>query len=155
MRSLVRLSQSQGAFRINRKTDHSEMTWKYQFIMVGLLRLCKGNDPVNVARDKPTAMSSVYLGSSPQAAVDGYVNTSSTSACSLTNPTDTTPWWILDLQGTYRVDTVSITSLKEPPFWLHSFFIELFSQNPQKCADAVPEAAVTRNVSRVLNPLVC
>ncbi|XP_071107976.1 uncharacterized protein [Haliotis cracherodii] len=67
----------------------------------------------NLARNKPASMSSAehFNISSAAMAVDGIFDHSFVgTTCSISHMHDTRPWWQVDLQGIYQVQTVTITS---------------------------------------------
>ncbi|XP_041361410.1 fucolectin-7-like [Gigantopelta aegis] len=70
-------------------------------------------------------------------AVDGNLGrTLNTDGCTHTKVDDMKPWWLVDVQGTFVVHSVTITNRALVPEKLHSFVIELFSQNPEGCSGA-------------------
>ncbi|XP_041361409.1 uncharacterized protein LOC121377472 [Gigantopelta aegis] len=104
---------------------------------VDVFIICQSNLTVNIARDKPTVMSSTYTHFVSSFAVDGKMGTDAyTDGCTHTEIPDYKPWWMVDLQGTYVVHTVILTNRAGYAERLHSFVIEIFSQNPQGCSGA-------------------
>ncbi|XP_041360523.1 uncharacterized protein LOC121376818 [Gigantopelta aegis] len=113
------------------------MVANFYFVLmaVDLFIICGSNLAINIARDKPTVMSSTYSTYVSSFAVDGKTGTNAyIDGCTHTKIPASKSWWMVDLQGTYNVHTVTITNRDRFPERLHSFVIEIFSQNPQGCS---------------------
>ncbi|XP_074539367.1 uncharacterized protein LOC141800603 [Halichoeres trimaculatus] len=74
-----------------------------------------GNNPrqVNIARGGTVAQSSIYGGAGPQRAVDGNrASDWNQGSCTHTNK-DRRPWWRLDLEKRYKINTVTIHNRRD------------------------------------------
>ncbi|XP_041361998.1 fucolectin-1-like [Gigantopelta aegis] len=109
----------------------------FVLIAVDLFIISQSNLTVNIAYNKSTTMSSIFLIYNSSFVVDGNLGSClETDGCGHTQPTDTKPWWMVDLQGKFVVHSVNITNRDLLPERLHSFVIETFSQNPEGCSGA-------------------
>ncbi|XP_041361972.1 uncharacterized protein LOC121377943 [Gigantopelta aegis] len=111
----------------------------FVLIAVDLFVICQSDLTVNIAHNKATMMSSTLVWNNnpfySSFAVDGNLGrTLNTDGCAHTKTNDMKPWWMVDLQGTFVVHSVTITNRDLLPERLHSFVIELFSQNPKGCS---------------------
>ncbi|XP_041355447.1 fucolectin-6-like [Gigantopelta aegis] len=96
----------------------------------------------NVAFQKPATMSSVFDANTiPSRGVDG-----NTYLCTVTNYGDMEPWWMVDLHGYFHIHDVIITNYDYLNWWryLHSFTIDVFTENPIGCARATPVQCYNR-----------
>ncbi|XP_041356174.1 uncharacterized protein LOC121373556 [Gigantopelta aegis] len=82
---------------------------------------------INVARNKPATLRSTAFFSDARYAVDEKVST-----CAKSSITDRRPWLLVDLKGTFMLSSVKLTGT------LKTFAVEVFTQNPVHCAEAVP-----------------
>ncbi|XP_041362947.1 uncharacterized protein LOC121378727 [Gigantopelta aegis] len=135
---------SVGEYCVGKKTliatVSCKMIWNYKlvWVTVGLFSLYKGtvtDISDNVALNKPVTASTFV--SKPELAVDGN-NGTAVGDCFVSDKFDFSHTWMVDLLGTYVVDHVIIT-VPSSSYMLQMFFIEVFSQNPEKCPNAVPE----------------
>ncbi|XP_041355249.1 fucolectin-like [Gigantopelta aegis] len=94
----------------------------------------------NLAFQKPATMSTVFdANTTPSCAVDGNNGTEWFSDFgSLTKYGDMDPWWMVDLRGYFHIHDVIITNCDHYRLWqhLHSFTIDMFTENPIGCARA-------------------
>ncbi|XP_041347046.1 uncharacterized protein LOC121366816, partial [Gigantopelta aegis] len=69
-----------------------------------------------------------------------------TDFCAVTKPGDMEPWWMLDLRGYFQVHDVIITNCGYDNWWkyLHSFTIDVFTENPIGCVRATPVQCYNR-----------
>ncbi|XP_041355259.1 fucolectin-7-like [Gigantopelta aegis] len=92
-------------------------------------------------------MSTVFNSrSSPSSAVDGNNGTDWYSDfCATSKHDDMEPWWMVDLHGYYHIHDVIITNRENTYWWrLHSFTIDVFTENPIGCARATPVQCYNR-----------
>ncbi|XP_077455105.1 pentraxin fusion protein-like [Stigmatopora argus] len=67
----------------------------------------------NIARGAKVQQSSIYGNGVPQKAIDGNrASNWAQKSCTHTH-NDMKPWWRLDLQKTYKINTVSITNRRD------------------------------------------
>ena len=79
-------------------------------------------DPINIALNKPATQSSTYSGRTASRAVDGNRNTDYYKGFCSRTWDDEPPWLIVDLQSTYSVREVVLTSVRDPDFCKLSSF---------------------------------
>ncbi|XP_041379489.1 fucolectin-4-like [Gigantopelta aegis] len=93
----------------------------------------------NLAFEKPAAMSTVFSNYHPPSkAVNGHLGTHwDYDFCTATKHGDMEPWWIVDLHGLFLIRDFIITN-RGDYLWerLHSFTIDVFTQNPVGCPHA-------------------
>ncbi|XP_041355445.1 fucolectin-like [Gigantopelta aegis] len=91
-------------------------------------------------------MSSVFDANSlPAGAVDGNNGTKwSSDLCATTKHGDMDPWWMVDLHGYFHIHDVIITNSDSWWWQLHSFTIDVFTDNPIGCARATPVQCYNR-----------
>ncbi|XP_041361997.1 uncharacterized protein LOC121377968 [Gigantopelta aegis] len=110
-------------------------------IAVDLFVICQSNVTVNIAHNKATMMSSIcfWFGEvfKSSVTIDGNLGSNwMQDGCGCIVVGDTKAWWMVDLQGTFVVHSVNITNSNQSQKNLHSFVIEIFSQNPEGCSGA-------------------
>ncbi|XP_041379164.1 fucolectin-1-like [Gigantopelta aegis] len=116
------------------------------WITLCILRL-NGTLFSNLAFQKPATMSTVYnYISTPARAVDGNNGTDWYSDfCASSNYDDLEPWWMVDLRGYFHIHNVTITNRGDGNWRrLHSFTIDVFTENPIGCARATPVQCYNR-----------
>ncbi|XP_041347181.1 uncharacterized protein LOC121367077, partial [Gigantopelta aegis] len=72
-------------------------------------------------------------------AVDG-----NTDFCAATRYDDIDQWWMVDLHGYFDIIDVIITNFDRWWSYLHSFTIDVFTENPIGCARATPVQCYNR-----------
>ncbi|XP_071081783.1 uncharacterized protein [Haliotis cracherodii] len=109
---------------VNLRTDHIEDVMK------------KASEEkrahTNLALNKPTKSSSTFPGSHHENLVDGspYLDWKSGS-CFASTSADQIPWWQVDLENTYSITNVKVsTRLDFSGDRLHDFNLEVFSDDP-------------------------
>ncbi|XP_041379168.1 uncharacterized protein LOC121391693 isoform X1 [Gigantopelta aegis] len=111
---------------------------RHVWVFPCILRL--GGTFSNVAFQKPATMSTVIdVYAIASHAVDGY-----TYICAQTNYSDMEPWWMVDLRGYFDIHDVNVTSVYDWLWNLHSFTIDVFTENPIGCARATPVQCYNR-----------
>ncbi|XP_010765257.1 fucolectin-1-like [Notothenia coriiceps] len=68
---------------------------------------------INIAKGGKVTQSSIAFYGYPQRAVDGNLASSYTQKSCTHTRKQRNPWWRLDLQKTYRINTVTITNRKD------------------------------------------
>ena len=66
------------------------------------------SDAGNIAVGKPAAISSTYSSATAHGAVDGDIGTAYIPSCSISSVYDVMPWWMVDLHGAYRIDSIRL-----------------------------------------------
>ena len=86
--------------------------WRFKGLGTKTLGYISADVAVNIARGKPTSMSSTYVSCYSSFAVDGntagYMDKS--GGCAHTSSNDTEPWWMVDLLDTYLIHSLTLTN---------------------------------------------
>ena len=85
---------------------------RFKGIGIKTLGYISADVAVNIARGKPTSMSSTYVSCYSSFAVDGnttgYMKQS--GGCAHTARKDREPWWMVDLLDTYLIHSLTVTN---------------------------------------------
>ena len=73
-------------------------------------------DPINIALNKPARQSSTEYGGTASRAVDGNRNSDYYNESCAGTLYNESPWLIVDLQSTYSVREVVLTSVRDPDY---------------------------------------
>ncbi|XP_041347054.1 uncharacterized protein LOC121366833 [Gigantopelta aegis] len=116
---------------------------KYVGVWIALCILRLDGNSSNLAFHKPAVMSTVY--DYNFAATRAVNRTNGTDFCASTKHGDMEPWLMVDLHGSFQIDNVIITN-RGDRYWgrLHSFTIDVFTENPIGCARATPVQCYNR-----------
>ncbi|XP_041379165.1 fucolectin-4-like isoform X1 [Gigantopelta aegis] len=105
---------------------------RHVWVILSILRL-DGNSS-NLAFEKPSTISTMLRATTTASrAVDGN-NETRLKFCAATTQDDMEPWWMVDLHGYFHIHDVTITTING--WFLHSFSIDVFTENPIGCARA-------------------
>lgn len=117
-----------------------QLSWKRTMTLIWLLTIsfcllshivsCKSIKNPNIALNKMAQQSSTFGNNVADFGVNG--DNVNIKLCSQSENRDAWHWWMVDLNGTYTIESVRITSFYKKQYALRDLTIEVSSQNPSK-----------------------